>query len=123
MARDLVITGVAPGEFLVRGEGTQDEIRQGIEKLLPGVKFQLAPVDDKCAQELENRISKVSFSPFQGIRASNISRNNTYRMNVQGRIDPATLGFNPQATAVQKVLPGGVGPVGVTVGVGIAGKF
>jgi hypothetical protein len=33
------------------------------------------------------------------------------------------LKFNPNIAEVRKPLGGGVGPVGVTVGVGIAGKF
>jgi hypothetical protein len=133
--RNLIVLGVAPNEFLIRAEGDEAAVREGLQRLLPSASFQLEAVTERRARQLESRLSDgqlkaaKKLSGEAGVRGTR--RLATYRMSFS---DPSTqvvatatasgvLKFNPNISEVRKPLGGGVGPVGVTVGVGIAGKF
>jgi hypothetical protein len=126
---------VAPNEFLIRAEGDEAAVRDGLRRLLPTATFELEAVNDKRARQLESRLSEAQLKAAKKLSAEAGVRGSrglaTYRMRFD---DPATaivatatsaglLKFNPNIAEVRKPLGGGVGPVGVTVGVGIAGKF
>jgi hypothetical protein len=133
--RNLIVLGVGPNEFLIRAEGDQGEVREGLTRLLPKYEFELEPVNDRTARQLESRLTDTQvklagkLNAEAGIRGSR--RLATYRLRfadpAAGVVATATskglLKFNPQISEVRKPLGGGIGPVGVTVGVGIAGKF
>jgi hypothetical protein len=102
---------------------------------LPKTAFELEPITDKKAGQLESRLSEAQlklakkFGSEAGITSS--QGLTTYRLTLSsdaaGVVATATtsglLKFNPNISEVKKPLGGGIGPVGVTVGVGIAGKF
>jgi hypothetical protein len=62
----------------------------------------------KTPAEQKGRVSELSERELEG---------------VAGGLDYASVLFDPQFSLVSKPLIGGTGPVGVTVGVGISGKF
>lgn len=133
--RNLIVLGVAPNEFLIRAAGDEGAVREGLTRLLPQYSFDLESVNDKKAKQLEGRLSEAQlklakkFSAEGGVSSSKGLA--TYRMKLDasapGVVATATasglLKFNPSIAEVKKPLGGGIGPVGVTVGVGIAGKF
>jgi hypothetical protein len=133
--RNLIILGVGPNEFLIRAEGDEAAVREGMARLLPKSSYSIEPVSDKKAGQLESRLTDAQlklatrFGNEAGIRGGR--RLATYRLRLDraqaGLVATATaagaLKFNPSIVEVRKPLGGGIGPVGVTVGVGIAGKF
>jgi hypothetical protein len=133
--RDLIVLGVRPNEFLVRAEGDAAAVREALARMLPDAQFQLEPISDHTATRMESRLSQAQltlarkFNNEAGVRRS--SALSTYRMSFaapsSGVVATATatgkLKFSPNIAEVRKPLGGGIGPVGVTVGVGIAGKF
>jgi hypothetical protein len=133
--RDVIVLGVGPNDFLIRAEGDEAAVREGLARLMPKVSFELSPVNDRTASQLESRLTEAQvklatrFNGEAGVKRSR--RLTAYRMQLT---DPSTgvvatataagkLKFSPRITEVRKPLGGGIGPVGVTVGVGIAGKF
>jgi hypothetical protein len=131
--RNFVVLGVAPGQFLVRADGPEDEVRAGLTKLLPGVTFELKPVTGKAADTLRGRLSDAQLQAFDKlptkVGVSMPKSATSFQLTVTSDVKMAAaatkdgiLKFNPSIEKVRKPL-GGIGPVGVTVGVGIAGKF
>jgi hypothetical protein len=133
--RNLIILGVSPNEFLIRADGDEDAVREGLSRLLPTTAFELESVDQKRAAKLESKLSAAQLTAAKtlgsgaGVKGSRQLA--TFRMTFS---DPSTsivatatssgiLKFNPNISEIKKPLGGGIGPVGVTVGVGIAGKF
>jgi hypothetical protein len=133
--RNLIVLGVAPNEFLIRADGDERAVREGLTRLLPTYSFDLESVNERKAKQLEGRLSPAQLTLARkfGAEAGVPSARGlaTYRMKVApstaGVVATATasglLKFNPSISEVRKPLGGGIGPVGVTVGVGIAGKF
>jgi len=134
--RDLIVLGVRPNEFLVRAEGDAAAVREALARMLPDAQFQLEPISENTATQMESRLTQAQlklagkFNTETGVRRS--SALSTYRMSFaaapsSGVVATATatgkLKFSPRIAEVRKPLGGGIGPVGVTVGVGIAGKF
>lgn len=133
--RNLIILGVGPNEFLIRAEGDEAAVRDGMARLLSKTSYSIEPVSDKKASQLESRLTEAQlklagkFASEAGVRSGRGLA--TYRLRVDraetGLVATATaagaLKFNPSIVEVRKPLGGGIGPVGVTVGVGIAGKF
>jgi hypothetical protein len=132
---NLMILGVGPNEFLVRADDTADGVREGLAKMLPNASFELNPLTEKEAATLENRLTPPQLDLLKGVSKSvgvSLKKQNTNHFVVRlGGTDRlaavasprGVVKFNPVIDKVKKPLPGGVGPVGVTVGVGIAGKF
>jgi hypothetical protein len=133
--RNLIVLGVAPNEFLIRADGDEAAVREGLKRLLPTAAFELEAVDRKRAKQLESRLTAAQLNATKkigdGANVKSSSKLATFRMKFS---NPSTsivatasasglLKFNPNIAEVKKPLGGGVGPVGVTVGVGIAGKF
>jgi hypothetical protein len=134
--RKLVILGVGPGKFLVHANDSHDQVRSGIEKLLQRVPFELKKIDSKQAAALKSKLSKaqldllsrlsakvsVTFKTKSEASAFLLVLSQETRLAASASED-GNLRFNPVISKVVKPLQGGIGPVGVTVGVGIAGKF
>ncbi|MBI4612748.1 MAG: hypothetical protein HY720_03985 [Planctomycetes bacterium] len=120
MSRDIVFMCVAPGEFLVRCDADLAEVKQGIEKLVKGSPCDVQPVDDRTCGELESRLSPARLSLYPGLQPQVTGlQPRTYQL----RVDPRLANFQPLINQAAPPLRGGAGPVGVTVGAGIAGKF
>jgi hypothetical protein len=133
--RNFVILGVGPNEFLVRADDTHEALNGALQKMLADVPFELQPLTDKQAAEMERRLSPPQIDMLKGVskkvRVSLKKRDTSHfvvRLSGDRRLTASAspkgvVKFNPVVERVRKPLPGGVGPVGVTVGVGIAGKF
>jgi hypothetical protein len=133
--RNLVILGVGPNEFLVRADGNEDEVRAGITKMLADVPFELESISDKQAAALERRLSPPQHDLLKGVsRSVGVSVNKRIASHFVVRLvgnqgltaaasSSGKVTFSPIIEQIRKPLPGGIGPVGVTVGIGIAGKF
>jgi hypothetical protein len=132
---NFVILGVGPNEFLVRSDDTEDALRAALQKMLPNVPFELQPITDKQATTMEGRLSAPQADILKGVSKTvgvALKKQDTshfvVRLNADQRLAASAspsgvVKFNPVVDKVRKPLPGGVGPVGITVGVGIAGKF
>jgi hypothetical protein len=133
--RNLLILGVGPSEFLVRADDSAEAVRGGLEKMLGGVSFELQPLSDQQADRLENRLTAPQLDLLKTVSRTvgvSVKKNRAahflVRLPDDQRLAAAAtprgvLKFNPIVDKVRKPLPGGVGPVGVTVGICIAGKF
>jgi hypothetical protein len=111
--------------------------------LLPNAEFELSLVDDRTASSIESRLQPPQQELLKNLASQGGAQAlKSYR--VKFKTPPATQAaeeltddqlesvaggalaayrFDPQIAAIRKPLGGGIGPVGVTVGVGIAGKF
>jgi hypothetical protein len=132
--RNLTMLGVAPAEFLVQADDTEEAVRAGLAKLLPKVRYELEPISEKQAASLRGRLSQPQLDFLNKVRSEVDvkvgSRAQSYRLRLPEEPKLAAAAnkkgivqFDPQISAVRKPLGGGIGPVGVTVGIGIAGKF
>jgi len=133
--RNLLILGVGPNEFLVRADDTAEGVRGALGKLLADVSFDLQPLSEKQSVAMENRLSPPQLDLLTKVSKTvgvSLSKKQTshfvVRLGGEQRLvasasPSGVLKFNPIVDKIRKPLPGGIGPVGVTVGVGIAGKF
>src|SRR5262249_17505449 len=126
---------VGSGQFLVHADDSEQEVRDGIQKLLPEVAFELKPIPAKQARALRSTLSasqtdlvdklsrKVSVKPKGRATSSFLLELTENPRPAAAATKDGSLRFNPEISKVKKPLGGGIGPVGITVGVGIAGKF
>ena len=140
-SRRLVVLSLNPTEYFVRGEGSESDVRGVIGTLLPNAEFELSSIDDRAASSIESRLQP----PQQELLKNLASQGGAEALEIVPReVQDTTRGGkrtdrrsvevgggrrvgylslrsadcgNPQASARRD------GPVSVTVGVGIAGKF
>jgi hypothetical protein len=139
-SRRLVVLSLNPSEYFARGEGSESDVRGVIGKMLPNAEFELSSVDDRTASSIESRLQPpqqellknlASQGGAQGLKSYSVKfktppaakelTDDQLKSVAGGAL--ATYRFDPQIAAIRRPLGGGIGPVGVTVGVGIAGKF
>jgi hypothetical protein len=105
-----------------------------MQKMLPGASFELQPLTPKQTDAMKSRLSDSQHTLVKNlgknVNASVKKNASAFRLQLPGDQRMAVsanakgvLKFDPQISKVKKPLGGGIGPVGVTVGVGIAGKF
>jgi len=133
--RNMVILGVGENQFLVHADDAEAEVRAGLQKMLPDIAFELKPIAGKAAKALRSKLSAPQtemvekFSRKLAVKPAKRT-SSAFLVQIQSQDKLAAvatkngiLTFNPEISKVVKPLGGGIGPVGVTVGVGIAGKF
>jgi hypothetical protein len=133
--RNFAIIGVGENEFLVQAEDEGGEdLRVALGKLLPQTTFELQPVNEKRLATLRSRLTdqqhdlikrlskSVDSAPKRGSSYFRLQLTGEQRLAAAANLSGAVK-FDPQVSRIRKPLGGGIGPVGVTVGIGIAGKF
>jgi len=132
--RNLLILGTAPNEYLVHAEDDEEQVRAALKKMLPSASFELTEVTPKQAERMRSRLSDSQHGLMNNLSKgvnSKVKKNAAaYKLAINsdqrlGAVASATgiIKFSPEISKISKPLGGGIGPVGVTVGVGIAGKF
>ena len=141
-SRRLVVLSVSPTEYFVRGEGSEADVRGVVGNLLPNAEFELSSIDDRTASSIESRLQPPQQELLKNLAEQGGTQPlKTYRVrfktppttqaapeltdNELGSVAGGALGyrFDPQISLISKPLLNPRGPVSVTVGVGIAGKF
>ena len=139
-SRRLVVLSVNPTEYFARGEGSESDVRDVVGKLLPNAEFQLSSVDDRTASSIESRLQPpqqellknlASQGGAQGLKSYSVKFKTPPTANeltddqlksvAGGAL--ATYRFDTQISLISRPLINPRGPVSITVGVGIAGKF
>jgi hypothetical protein len=132
--RNLVVLGTGPNQYLVRADGSEEDVQAALQKMLPGVSIQLSSLAPKQVDTMLSQLSdaqhKAVASLSKSANASISKKAQAFQLQIAGdqRLVASAnkngvLKFDPQISKVKKPIGGGVGPIGVTVGVGIAGKF
>jgi hypothetical protein len=133
-SRNLVILGTGPNQYLVQAEGSEEEVQAALQKMLPGISMQLGALAPKQAAAMLSRLSDSQHKAMASLSKSvnsSVSKNaKAFQLQIVGdqRLAAAAnkngvIKFDPQISKVRKPIGGGIGPVGITVGIGIAGKF
>ena len=140
-SRRLVVLSLNPSEYFARGEGSESDVRGVIGTLLPNAEFELSSIDDRAASSIESRLQPPQQELLKNLASQGGAEAlKSYRVKFKTPPEAAkeltddqlksvaggalaTYRFDPQIAAIRRPLRGGIGPVGVTVGVGIAGKF
>ena len=151
--RKLIALSLGPTEFLVKSSGSQSEVQTCLQGMLPNSKFTLSPLSDAASAqsrlkqnqvELLQRFQKEAATQLNTFQvklsaplpsASTTKDAKTPAQPKKGDVSElnerdlervaggAYSLFDPTISLVSRPLLTGPGPVGVTVGVGIAGKF
>jgi hypothetical protein len=140
--RKLVVLGIGKTEYLVQGEGSESDIRNVIQKMVPKSDFSLHRLAEAEMSALRNRLKPAQVELLDKFHAQRPApATNNYRIEFKTApsvraheekklsdqeleaIAGGLSAFDPQLSQVNRPLVGGLGPVGITVGVGIAGKF
>src|SRR4029077_17760095 len=86
--RNMVVLGVGTDEFLVRAGGSEEDVRQGLRKLLPDISFELKAVASQTAKRLEARLSSAQLALLKRLHSKAGVKSTkglgTYRLRLAG---------------------------------------